>query len=137
MLELTWDWVDFDRSQINLRTEEGMRKGRAIVPMTNSLHAALLAAKKAALSDNVVEWSVRPVKSIKKGFKAAANVAGLDGVSPHVLWHTAAVHMAEAGMLMGEIAQYLGHSDSRITSSTYARYSPDHLRKAASALEFG
>ncbi|WP_253284257.1 MULTISPECIES: tyrosine-type recombinase/integrase [unclassified Ruegeria] len=60
----------------------------------------------------------------------------MSDVSPHVLRHTAAVHMAEAGIAMEEIAQFLGHSDSRITASVYARYSPEHLRKAASALEF-
>jgi len=37
---------------------------------------------------------------------------------------------------MDEIAQYLGHSDTRITASTHARYSPEHLRRAAKALEF-
>lgn len=37
---------------------------------------------------------------------------------------------------MEEIAQYLGHSDSRITSRVYARYSPDFLREAADLLEF-
>lgn len=137
VLELTWDRVDFDRGQINLRTGEGQRKGRAIVPMTDSLNAALLEAQKAALSDYVVEWAGGPVKSIKKGFKSAAVAAGLPDVSPHVLRHTAAVHMAEAGISMEEIAQFLGHSDSRITASVYARYSPEHLRKAASALEFG
>ncbi|UYV37067.1 tyrosine-type recombinase/integrase [Rhodobacteraceae bacterium D3-12] len=136
ILELTWDRVDFERRQINLRTGEGHRKGRAIVPMTESLRAALLEARKAALSDFVVEWAGGPVKSIKKGFKAAAVEADLPDVSPHVLRHTAAVHMAEAGVSMEEIAQFLGHSDSRITASVYARYSPEHLRKAASALEF-
>lgn len=137
VLELTWDRVDFKRGQVNLRTGEGQRKGRAIVPMTESLRVALLEARKAALSGYVVEWAGGPVKSIKKGFKAAVVDAGLTDVSPHVLRHTAAVHMAEAGISMDEIAQYLGHSDSRITASTYARYSPEHLRKAASALEFG
>ncbi|MBO9451922.1 tyrosine-type recombinase/integrase [Tropicibacter sp. R16_0] len=104
--------------------------------MTKSLRAALLEAQKAALSDYVVEWAGGPVKSIKKGFKAAAVAAGLLDVSPHVLRHTAAVHMAEAGVSMEEIAQFLGHSDSRVTASVYARYRPEHLRKAASALEF-
>lgn len=137
VLELTWGRVDFERGQVNLRTGEGHRKGRAIVPMTESLRVALLEARKAALSDCVVEWAGGPVKSIKKGFKAAAVEAGLPDVSPHVLRHTAAVHMAEAGVSMEEIAQFLGHSDSRITASVYARYSPEHLRKAASALEFG
>ena len=136
VLELTWDRVDFDRRQINLRTGEGGRKGRAIVPMTESLHRALEEARKAALSDHVIEWAGGPVKSIKKGFRSTVKRAGLKDVSPHVLRHTAAVHMAEAGVSMDEIAQYLGHSDTRITASTYARYSPEHLRKAASALEF-
>lgn len=136
VLELTWDRVDFDRRQINLRTEEGYRKGRAIIPMTDGLRDVLWEARKCALSDHVIEWAGGPVKSIKKGFKAAAQRAGIPEVSPHVLRHTAAVHMAEAGIPMDEIAQYLGHSDSRITASTYARYSPEHLRKAASALEF-
>lgn len=44
--------------------------------------------------------------------------------------------MAEAGISMDEISQYLGHSNTRITASIYARYSPEHLRRAAKALEF-
>jgi integrase len=37
---------------------------------------------------------------------------------------------------MEEIAQYLGHSDVNVTRQIYARFSPDYLRKAASALEY-
>ncbi len=51
VLELTWDRVNFERDQINLRTGEGQRKGRAIVPMTQSLRAALMEARRAALSN--------------------------------------------------------------------------------------
>jgi len=43
--------------------------------------------------------------------------------------------MAEAGISMSEIAQYLGHSDSTITERVYAKYSPEYLKTAASALE--
>ena len=80
-------------------------------------------------------------KSIKKklkakGFAAAVKRAGLDDVTPHDLRHTAAVWMAEAGASMAEIAQVLGHSDERITYRVYARFSPDHLRRAMTALEF-
>ena len=32
-------------------------------------------------------------------------------VSPHLFRHSAAVHMAEAGIDMDTIAQYLGHED--------------------------
>jgi len=55
--------------------------------------------------------------------------------SPHVLRHTAAVWMAEGGVPMAQIAQFLGHNDSRTTESVYARFSPNLLQHAATALE--
>lgn len=136
-LELTWNRVDLDRRQINLRTSEVGRKGRAIVPVNDMLMNALEEARGAALSDHVIEWAGKPVRSIKTGFRNAVKASGLDDVTPHVLRHTAAVHMAEAGVRMAEISQYLGHSSVQVTESVYARFSPEHLRKAASALEFG
>ncbi|WP_342344661.1 tyrosine-type recombinase/integrase [Vannielia litorea] len=136
VLELTWDRGDLDRRQINLRTSEGHRKGRAVVPINDTLLEKLKEARAGALTDYVVEWAGGPIRSIKKGFAAAVRSAGLIDCTPHVLRHTAAVHMAEAGVPMAEISQYLGHSDVQITASVYARFSPGHLRKAASALEF-
>lgn len=136
ILELTWDRVDFARGLVYLATEdEHGNKGRATVPMTPALRAALEHAKEAAQSNYVIEYAGRQVRSIRKAFQAACARAGLTDVSPHVLRHTAAVHMAEAGVPMSEISQYLGHSSTRITERVYARYSPDYLRRAASALE--
>lgn len=137
ILELTWDRVDMDRGQIDLRTEgAATRKGRAVVPINAGLRAALQEAREAALSDHVVEWAGRPVRSIRKGIAAAAARAGIPGVSPHVFRHSAAVHMAEAGVPMSEISQYLGHSNVSVTERVYARYSPTHLRRAAEVVDF-
>ncbi|KRB51813.1 hypothetical protein ASE04_09795 [Rhizobium sp. Root708] len=135
-LELTWDRVDFGRGLINLHNPfDGMRrKGRATVPMNATLRAALLEAKDAALSAYVIEWAGVNVKSIKKGLKAAAKAAHLDDVSPHMLRHSAAVWLAEDGHSMTRIAQFLGHSNSRITEKVYARYSPEHLKDLAETL---
>lgn len=55
----------------------------------------------------MIEWGGRPVKSVKRGLKRAAKLAAIDVVSPHMLRHSAAVHMAGAGISMEEIAQYL------------------------------
>jgi integrase len=44
--------------------------------------------------------------------------------------------MTEAGVPMGEISQYLGHSNEAITARVYARFSPDHLRKATDVVDF-
>lgn len=138
VLELTWDRVDLARGQVNLRRDMlGPRKGRAIVPINNTLRGALEQARQAAMSDHVVEWAGGPVKCIRKGFLRATGNAGLSGVTIHTLRHSAAVHMVEAGVPMEEVSQYLGHSNVAITASVYARFSPRHLSKAAEALEFG
>jgi len=76
-------------------------------------------------------------RSLKKGIKTAARNAAIPKtVSPHVLRHSAAVHMAEDGTDMEEIRQFRGHSDIEVTRRIYAGFSPKYLRKAASALEF-
>lgn len=136
VLELTWDRVDFDRGLITLAVggEEG-RKGRATVPITKMLRKRLERARKAALTDYVVEWAGKPVGSIKRGFAAACERAGLVGVTPHVLRHSAATWMAEDGVSMDEIAQYLGHRNVATTRAIYARFSPEFLRDAARSLE--
>lgn len=138
VLELTWNRVDLDRGQIDLRQDaEGPRKGRAVVPINGILRAALVAAKEAALSDYVIEWAGGPVASIRTGFERAVASAGLKDVSPHVLRHTAGVHMAAGGVPMQKIAQYMGHTSTAVTERCYARYSPDHLQDAAEILNFG
>lgn len=138
ILDLTWNRVDLDRGIIRLRNDiEGPRKGRATVPINATLRAALTFAREAALTDYVVEWAGDRVQSIRKGFASAVANAGLKNVTPHVLRHTAAVHMAEAGVPMEVISQYLGHSNAQITRSVYARFSPDFMADAAAALDFG
>lgn len=137
ILQLTWDRVDFDREQIRLGVVgERNRKGRALVPMTDRVKAELIEAKKAAVTPYVIEYAGDKVLNIKKGFAAAVKRAGLEDVTPHDLRHSAAVWMAEQGIPMDEIAQFLGHTDPRITFRVYARFSPQYLKKAATALEF-
>jgi integrase len=138
VLDLTWDRVDMDRGQIDLRLDAaGPRKGRAVVPINPTLRAALAVAKEAALSEYVIEWAGEPVKSIRRGFDRAVANAGLTAVSPHVLRHTAAVHMAAGGIALHKISQYLGHSNTAVTERVYSRFAPDHMQDAAAILDFG
>lgn len=138
VLDLTWDRVDFVNGIVNLQLDgPGTRKGRAVVPMNAGLRAALKVAESAALSEFVIEWAGEQVKSIKTGFNAAVRDAGLTGVSPHVLRHTAAVHMAAAGRPMSRIAQFLGHTSTAVTERVYARFAPEHLQEEADILDFG
>jgi integrase len=137
ILDLTWDRVDMERGQIDLRVDAtGPRKGRATVAMNAGLRAALSAAKAAARTDHVIEWAGERVASIKTGFNAKVASSGLKGVTPHVLRHTAGVHLAAAGVPMTKISQYLGHSNTSVTERVYARFAPDHMRKEAEILDF-
>lgn len=135
-LQLTWDRVDFNRRTIQLRNpfDRARRKGRATVPMNDTLFAALETSRKGALTPFVIEWAGKPVRSIKKGLKTAGAAIGRPDVSPHMLRHSAAVWLAEDGHSMWEIAQFLGHDDVKTTTKIYARFSPTHLRKLADSL---
>lgn len=136
LLDMTWDQIDFDRGLIKLKNGNETRiKGRATVPMTALARSTLLKAYEARETNYVIEWAGQRVKSVKGGFLRTAKKAGLSDVTPHVLRHTAAVWMAEAGIPMSEIAQYLGHRTTAITERVYARYSPEYLKNAAKALE--
>lgn len=133
ILSLRWDQVDFDARMIHLGGT-GRQKKRATVPMLDELALPLAIAKQAAVSPYVIEYGGMRVASVKKAFKAACDRAGIKDASPHVMRHTAASWMAEDGVPMREIGQFLGHTNESVTYRVYARYSPDYLRGAMASL---
>lgn len=138
LLELTWDQVDLQKGFIRLSKGGERRKGRATVPMTDSVRAVLQEAWDARSGgDHLIEWAGEPITKIKRAFREACAKAGLEDVTPHVLRHTAAVWAIENGSSLVEVAQFLGHTDLKTTYRVYAKYSPEHLKKVAKALEIG
>lgn len=139
ILDLTWDRVDFDRGRIRLKEGEidpdRPMKGRAIIPMNGTARSALIEAKRFARTAFVIEWGGEKVASVKKAIHRAAVASGMPWVSPHVFRHSAAVMMAENRIPMTEIAQFLGHTNTKMTEKIYAKYSPEYLANAADALE--
>jgi integrase len=137
ILELRWEQVDFKHGIINFNQagREQTNKRRPEVPMNRRARDALEEAARGALTEYVIEWDGKPVKSIKKAIRMAAKRAGI-ACSPHVFRHSAGVWMASADLPMQKIAQYLGHTSTRVTERTYARYSPSFMKDAAAALEF-
>lgn len=135
-LQLTWDRVDFGNRTIRLRNpfDRKVRKGRATVPMNDTLGAELREAQAGALTPYVIEWAGGQVKSIKKGLKNAGKLIGRPDVSPHMLRHSAGVWLAEDGHSMWEISEFLGHNNVKTTTKIYARFSPTHLRKLGDSL---
>lgn len=137
VLQLTWDRVDLENRAIDLRIDPAQpAKGRARVPMNDGLFELLSKWKNLSECNTVVSYRDKPIKSIKKSFGRIARAAGLKGVSPHVLRHTAAVHMVAQGCDMERVSQYLGHSNVSVTRRVYARFAPEHLQKEAKAVDF-
>lgn len=137
ILQLRWEQVDFKHRTVNFNSlaREQTNKRRPVVPLNGRAYAALEEAACGALTDFVIEWDGQPVKSIKKAIRMAAQRAGVP-CSPHVFRHTAGVWMAQADVPMQKISQFLGHTSTRVTERTYARYSPSFMKDAAAALEF-
>ena len=133
ILDLTWQRVDFDAGTINFRsTGRETNKRRTIVPMNENAREALEEAVSARMTDHVIEYAGKPVASVKRAISRLRDRTGID-VSPHILRHSAAVWMAQADVPMQKIAQYLGHTSTRVTEETYARYSPSFLKDAGDA----
>jgi integrase len=137
ILDLTWDRVDFEHNTIDFMPagRHKTNKRRTIVAMSPKLREPLLEARQAALTDFVIEYGGKQVKSVKKAVGAAARRAGVP-CSPHVFRHSAAVWMAQADVQMQKISQVLGHTSTRITETVYARYSPNFMADAVAALDW-
>ena len=67
-------------------------------------------------------------------FSAVRDMADLPDVHLHILRHTCASRLVQAGEDFYRIATWLGHSDTKVTER-YAHLKPDHLMSAMSKLE--
>ncbi len=132
LLALTWDRVDLDAGVVDLGEGRG-KKRRARVPLHPALRPVLAQAREARTIAHVVEHGGKAVASVKTGFRNAASRAGLPGVTPHVLRHTAATWMAQAGVSFAQIAGYLGNSAAMV-ERVYAHHHPAHMAEASAAL---
>ena len=136
ILDLTWDRVDFGQGMIDYRNpaRPETKKRRAVVPMTNRVRSALVYARQGATTDRVIEWHGRPVKSVEGAFKSAAQRVGLGWVTPHVMRHTCASMLAQHGVDIDTIADYLA-ADRQTIWRVYRKQHPDYLRSAAQVFD--
>lgn len=137
ILDLTWDRVDFTHGTIDFRPtgRHKTNKRRTVVPMNALAREALETAFAGRLTDHVIEYAGKPVASVKKALQRLSARIDLP-FSPHVLRHTCAVWMAQDNVPMQKIAQYLGHTSTRVTETVYARYSPSFMKDASAAAMF-
>jgi integrase len=81
-----------------------------------------------------VEWQGKPIGTgLEKAFRRACQDAGLEGVTPHVLRHTACTWLMQRGVDMWEAAGFLGMSVETL-QKTYGHHHSDFQRNAADAI---
>jgi integrase len=68
-------------------------------------------------------------------FDPAARAAGLDGLTPHELRHTAASLLVDEGANVLAVARQLGHADPSVTLRIYADLFDDRLDEVAERLD--
>ncbi len=133
ILDLTWDRVDLRLRTIDFGEGRG-KKRRPVSKINKDAHAALVEAREAAICPYVINYEGQQVASIRKAFGRAAERAGLPGVTPHTLRHTAVTWMVMAGVPTTEVARAVGLTEGMV-ERVYGHHHPDFLSRAARATE--
>ena len=100
ILSLRWSQVDFDAGLIDFETpgRQRTKKRRGKVPIPPSSCPISGEHGGAEAISGTSHINGKRIGNIKKGFAAACQPTGLEGVSPHTLRHTAATWLMQAGV---------------------------------------
>lgn len=135
ILSLRWAQVDLDAGRINFNPpgRRQTNKRRPRVPIAPQLLPHLRRARQRGTDLGfVIHRDGQRLGDIKKGLAAACKRAGLEGVSPHVLRHTAATWLMQADVLLWEASGFLGMTKETL-ERVYGHHHPDFLKNAARA----
>jgi integrase len=129
-------YVDLERGLFHRRAlgaKETRKRQPAIQIPTRLLAHLRRWARIGVARRAVVEFNGEPVQSVRKAFSRTAEDAGLKGVSPHVLRHSAASWAMQNGADVDRTAEYLGMT-RQVLLRVYGHLRPDHLREVGEAI---
>jgi integrase len=137
ILGLRWSDVDMRTQTIYLGDTKNGESRR--VPISNRLFSVLSTLPRRLGSDHVFNGEPKigktgtPFHDVRTSFENACRRAGIEQFRFHDLRHTAASHMAMAGVPLRTIGEILGHKTAAMTER-YAHLTPEHKRKAVECL---
>lgn len=123
---LKLEWRDYDGENIKVRAEISKSKADRLIPVHPKLKAALKPHRKAAGSVCGLRKDREGVRVLGKEIKALANSCGIQKgkvKGAHILRHTFASHLVQAGVPIYDVKEYLGHSTIQMTE-IYAHLQP-------------
>jgi integrase len=132
-------WFDLEGSVLNRVGGEARQSNKRQPPAR--IHARLLPhlyrwrrADLAGGITSVVHYKGEQIEKLRRSWATIATLAGAKGKdAPHVMRHTAATWLMQAGTDLYEAAGYLGMSPETLWN-TYGKHHPDFQRNAASAV---
>lgn len=129
--ELTWEQVDWETGVIHYLKPGARqsRKRRASVPISDKLKPVLQELYDTRKDGYVIGAGARVNIALAK----VAKHAKIEGVSPHVLRHTAATRMARRGVPLWIIAKILGNTVEQV-EKVYAKHAPEMLLDGVNAI---
>jgi site-specific recombinase XerD len=128
---LTWDNVHFDAGLIKVL---GKGSKERYIPMTQDLKDALQGLDRSSALVFPSRRTGRPLTGIRKTITTARRRAGITKrVYPHVLRHSFATHLLEAGQDTRAIQVLLGHAEIS-TTQIYTHVAVPHLRNVVNSL---
>lgn len=135
ILSLRWDQVDFEANLIDFNDPSmpfaSRRKGRGTVPMSQALRAFMEGLGEDSIW--VIHRNGKRIRDFRADWAKIMKASGLN-ITPHILRHTVATHLAQKNVPMPQIARILGHANSQITERVYAKFSPDFCKQAVEHL---
>lgn len=144
LVQLKPEELDRDRGLVRVRAGKG-RKDRYTLLSPRAAEAVDDHLSRWMYRDNPPEWlfpgqrdgAHLTARTVQKIVNEAGERAGVDKrVTPHVLRHSFATHLLEAGTDLRHIQELLGHASSR-TTEIYTHVSRKDLARIRSPLEFG
>lgn len=133
VLSLRWSAVDLGRRTIDFRrageAETKKRRGRCRIPDALLPHLRRMKAHEHDIGP-VIALRGKPLGDVQTAFNAATARVFLEGVSPHVLKHTAATWLMQAGHDPWKISDFLATSLQTLLK-VYGHHHPDDQSEIA------
>lgn len=140
LLGLEWSRVDLRERLFYLEPEHTKTAKRRSIPLNQEAYSALMGrARFRAEYCPQSPWvfahkTGQRMQSLKRSFKSACVLVGIENFRVHDLRHTCAAWLVTARVPLPEVRDLLGHSTVKMTER-YAHLSPDNVRAAVALLE--
>ncbi|MFC1556042.1 tyrosine-type recombinase/integrase [candidate division KSB1 bacterium] len=138
MENLIWDCVDFKRKKIYIKVRDNWSPKNSqprSIPITPPAMEILINRKVLNESETYVFTTMegKLISHIRWKLKYCCKEAGIKQISPHVLRHTFASHLAMNGVDLLTIGSFLGHKDIS-TTQIYSHLTESHRDKQINKL---